>query len=162
MCGIAGYIQREPDRAAIAAMTAALAHRGPDGQGIWEGEANGWFIALGHRRLSIIDLAGGAQPLANEDGTVRVTYNGEIYNFQALHASLEAEGHRFATRCDTEVIVHHYEENRRDARFGLDGFNGMFAFGLWDQGEQRLLLARDRVGIKPLFYATLPDGGIAF
>src|SRR5262249_29237387 len=150
-CGIAGYIQRasSPHRP-IERMTARLAHRGPDGQGIREDRFGDWMIALGHRRLSIIDLQGGHQPLSNENGTVWITYNGEIYNFAALREKLERDGHHFATRCDTETIVHHVEQH---GEAGLDQFEGMFAFGLWDQKAGRLLLARDRIGIKPLYYA---------
>src|SRR5213075_2801514 len=123
-----------------------------DGEGFWRGTTSEWAVALGHRRLSIIDIEGGKQPLSNEDGTIWVTYNGEIYNFRQLRAELDRKGHRFATRCDTEVIVHHYEEygERR-----LGDLSGMFAFGLWDHRAERLLLVRDRIGIKPLFYAQL-------
>ncbi len=160
MCGIAGFIQRErPDPATIEQMLARLAHRGPDGDGIWNGTHDGWHITLGHRRLAIIDLAGGQQPLTNEDGRVVVTFNGEIYNFPSLRAGLESAGHRFRTHCDTEVIVHLCESEDPHVVAQLDG---MFAFGVWDSRRGRLLLARDRVGIKPLYYAPLPDGGIAF
>src|SRR5690349_5299086 len=104
MCGIAGYVQRAPHPpGVIDAMTARLAHRGPDGGGTWCAASDGWHVALGHRRLAIIDLEGGRQPLGNEDGSVRVTYNGEVYNFKALREGLERRGHRFATRSDTEV-----------------------------------------------------------
>ena len=162
MCGIAGYVQRRggghlPD--AIGDMTDALRHRGPDGHGRWDGVFGDWHVTLGHRRLSIIDIQGGRQPLSNEDGTVWITFNGEIYNFRQLQASLESQGHRFATRCDTESIVHHIEQH--GAR-GLSDLNGMFAFALWNQTRGELLLARDRAGIKPLYYAELPGGGIAF
>jgi asparagine synthase (glutamine-hydrolysing) len=160
MCGIAGYIsKRPPDPQIIQRMMDRIAHRGPDGSGIWNGEKNGWHITLGHRRLAIIDLAGGRQPLGNEDGSVWITYNGEIYNFNPLKIELEKLGHRFATKCDTETIVHHYEQFGPDRLGDLDG---MFAFAIWDQNRGELLLARDRVGIKPLFFAPLPDGGIAF
>jgi asparagine synthase (glutamine-hydrolysing) len=160
MCGIAGYVQRDPHRpVVIERMTARLAHRGPDGDGTWCNERDGWHVALGHRRLAIIDVAGGHQPLGNEDGSLQITYNGEVYNFRDLRAALEPRGHRFATRCDTEVVVHHVEEFGAG---GLRALNGMFALGLWDQGRGRLLLARDRAGIKPLYYAPLPCGGIAF
>ena len=140
-------------------MTDRLTHRGPDGRGVWKSRAGDWEIALGHRRLSIIDIEGGAQPLGNEDGAVQIIFNGEIYNFRELRAMLEQRGHRFATRCDTEAIIHHYEDH---GAAGLDALNGMFAFAIWDQRDQKLLLARDRVGIKPLYYAPLPDGGVAF
>lgn len=160
MCGIAGFIQRErPDPATIEQMLARLAHRGPDGDGVWNGTHDGWHVTLGHRRLAIIDLAGGQQPLTNEDGRVVVTFNGEIYNFPSLRAGLESAGHRFRTHCDTEVIVHLCESEDPNVVAQLDG---MFAFGLWDSRRGRLSLARDRVGIKPLYYASLPDGGIVF
>src|SRR5437764_11294251 len=160
MCGIAGYVQRRvASDDTIERMTDRVAHRGPDGRGVWRGTFGDWSIALGHRRLAIIDIKGGQQPLANENGTVRISYNGEVYNFPRLHDDLVQRGHRFATRCDTEVIVHHYEEHGVD---GLAALDGMFAFAIWDQRAGQLLLARDRVGIKPLYYAPLPDGGIAF
>jgi asparagine synthase (glutamine-hydrolysing) len=161
MCGIAGYVQRRGDHTpdAIGAMTDALRHRGPDGHGRWDSAFGEWQVTLGHRRLSIIDLAGGHQPLSNEDGTLWITFNGEIYNFRELRARLESQGHRFATLCDTESIVHHLE-HRGPA--GLAELNGMFAFALWNQTTGRLLLARDRAGIKPLYYAELPGGGFAF
>jgi asparagine synthase (glutamine-hydrolysing) len=162
MCGIAGYVQRASSATSpIERMTARLAHRGPDGHGFHNQLSTDgqWQIALGHRRLSIIDLEGGKQPLCNEDATVWITFNGEIYNFQELHATLEQGGHRFATRCDTETIVHQYEQAGVS---GLGALDGMFAFAVWDSRADRLLLARDRVGIKPLYYATLPDGGLAF
>src|ERR1700733_4790966 len=111
MCGIAGYISRRPpDPRIIQNMIDRIAHRGPDGAGVWSGEKDGWHVVLGHRRLAIIDLAGGKQPLSNEDGSVWITFNGEIYNFNPLKIELEKLGHRFATRCDTETIVHHYEQ----------------------------------------------------
>lgn len=126
----------------------AQAHRGPDAWGTW---ADG-TCALGHRRLSIIDLSeAGRQPMANDDGSIQITFNGEIYNFQTLRAELEALGHHFRTRTDTEVIIHAYEHWGAKC---LAKLRGMFAFGLWDQRQQRLLLARDRVGKKPLFYTT--------
>lgn len=159
MCGIAGFIQRQPAPDVLEAMLARLTHRGPDGQGCWSGTHGPWHVALGHRRLSIIDLEGGRQPMGNEDGTVQITFNGEIYNFMELRPALERAGHHFATRSDTEAIVHQYEQDGLDSLPALDG---MFAFGLWDRNRGRLLLARDRAGIKPLFYAPLPDGGIAF
>jgi asparagine synthase (glutamine-hydrolysing) len=136
-------------------MTETLEHRGPDGAGLHlDGPAG-----LGHRRLSIIDLAGGAQPMANEDGTVWVTYNGELYNELELRADLEARRHRYQTASDTESLVHLYEE--RGPRF-VEALNGMFALALWDARARTLVLARDRMGQKPLYYADLPDGGIAF
>jgi asparagine synthase (glutamine-hydrolysing) len=148
MCGIAGVIfsdsARAPESDALCAMGAAIAHRGPDGEGILA-EAG---VGLVHRRLSIIDLAGGGQPIGNEDGSVQVVFNGEIYNYQTLRAELEAAGHRFRTNSDTEVLVHLYEE--RGERM-VERLRGMFAFAIWDRPRRRLLLARDRVGIKPLY-----------
>lgn len=159
MCGIAGYVQRRDDSAAIRRMTARMARRGPDGEGIHVESRDGWMVALGHRRLSIIDLGGGAQPLSNETAQVWISFNGEIYNFQSLRAELEQRGHRFASHCDTEAIVHHYEQY---GLAGLPRLEGMFAFGIWDSSSGHLLLARDRAGIKPLYYAPLPCGGVVF
>jgi len=167
MCGIAGFITRagdaDADRDALARMLAQVAHRGPDGQGEWRGtldDAGGaWRVALGHRRLAIIDLVTGAQPMDNEDGSVVITFNGEIYNFAALRPALERAGHRFKTRSDTETIIHHLEQHGAD---GVRDLSGMFAFAIWDARAGRLTLARDRVGIKPLYYAELAGGGIAF
>jgi asparagine synthase (glutamine-hydrolysing) len=159
MCGIAGkflYDPAEPiDGGLLQSMTDAVTHRGPDAAGFYLGPG----IALGHRRLSIIDLATGDQPLANEDGSILVVFNGEIYNFAELRASLEARGHVFRTRSDTEVLVHGYEEWGDRA---VERFRGMFAFALWDGPRRRLLLARDRVGVKPLHYAILDGRGILF
>jgi asparagine synthase (glutamine-hydrolysing) len=148
MCGIAGILHAEPDRpvdpAALKVMADAIAHRGPDAEGFHREPG----LGLAHRRLSIIDLAGGDQPIGNEDGSVQVVFNGEIYNFQAIRAELEAQGHRFRTRSDTEVLVHLYEE--RGAAL-VERLRGMFAFALWDRRRRRLVLARDRLGIKPLY-----------
>ncbi|TMA99030.1 MAG: asparagine synthetase B, partial [Deltaproteobacteria bacterium] len=150
MCGIAGLIsfdRRADAGELVRRMTAALAQRGPDGEGHWvAGEA-----ALGHRRLAIIDVAGGAQPLVNETGSVRVVCNGEIYNYRALRAELEARGHRFQTASDCETIVHLYEDDGPD---GIARLHGMFALAIWDRTARRLVLARDRLGIKPLFYTS--------
>ncbi len=156
MCGFAGraVLGGVADLELVAAMTAALAHRGPDGDGFF---ARG-PIALCHRRLAIVDLAGGAQPMGNEDGTVQVVYNGEVYNHLDLRRELMARGHRFRTRCDTEAIVHAVEE---EGAACVRRLRGMFAFAAWDATRRRLVLARDRVGIKPLYYAEVPDG-IAF
>lgn len=159
MCGIAGFVAREADPAALPRMLREIAHRGPDGEGSWRGAAGPFTVALGHRRLAIIDVAGGAQPMGNEDGSVVISYNGEVYNFLALRPALERLGHRFRTRSDTETIVHHYEQHGAD---GLAALSGMFAFAIWDGPRERLLLARDRCGIKPLYYAELPGGGLAF
>ena len=136
-------------------MTDILAHRGPDGDGFYFAPG----IGLGHRRLAIIDLAGGDQPLFNEDRTVCVVFNGEIYNFPELMTELSALGHVFRTRCDTEVIVHAWEEWGEAC---LDRFNGMFAFALLDERRQTLFLARDRLGEKPLYYSFLSDGRLLF
>lgn len=160
MCGIAGIIHRSKDRSDLPKMLRLLAHRGPDADGIWSGQTDdGWQVNLGHRRLSIIDLEGGKQPMGNEDGSVQVTFNGEIYNHLAIRQRLVAAGHRFETHSDTEAIVHHHEAHGPD---GLRELSGMFAFGVWDGRTGTLTLARDRAGIKPLYWAQLPCGGIAF
>lgn len=149
MCGIAGFVRQrdsEPiDGRILSRMVATLAHRGPDDEGAWSGE--GAF--LGHRRLSIIDRAGGHQPLASEDGRVVVVVNGEIYNHHALRDALRQRGHRFATRSDAEVLVHLWED---DGPSMLSRIQGMFAFALWDARDRTLLLARDRMGKKPLYW----------
>lgn len=149
MCGIAGILDLgrapAPTRAELGAMIGALHHRGPDGTGFHlDGP-----VGLAHARLSIIDLAGGHQPLANEDDTVWTVFNGEIFNYIELRADLERAGHRFATHSDTEVIVHLYEEHGDDF---VQHLNGQFAIALWDHRRQRLVLARDRTGIRPLFH----------
>jgi len=155
MCGIAGLWSAPgaapPRRDEVEHMVAALHHRGPDGQGVLvQGP-----VGLGHARLAIIDLAGGAQPMGNEDGAIQVVFNGEIFNYLELRAELLKRGHRFATASDTEVLVHLYEEHG-DAF--VRHLNGQFAIALWDGRRQRLVLARDRVGIRPLFYARHRDG----
>ena len=159
MCGITGIATigapQAIDRDALTAMNAVITHRGPDSAGLFEAPER---VGLAMRRLSIIDLAGGEQPIRNEDGSVILVFNGEIYNFQDLRRDLEARGHAFRTRSDTEVIVHAYEEYG-DAC--VERLNGMFAFALWDQRRQRLLLARDRIGIKQLYY-TVSDGQLLF
>ncbi|MEZ5532057.1 MAG: amidotransferase 1, exosortase A system-associated [Steroidobacteraceae bacterium] len=147
--------RREPDRALLRRMNDSIAHRGPDG----EGEHCEPGVALGHRRLSIIDIATGQQPLYNEDGSVVVVYNGEIYNYQALIPELQALGHVFHTKSDTEVIVHAWEAWGETC---VERFRGMFAFALWDRNKETLFLARDRLGVKPLYYALLPDGQCVF
>lgn len=148
MCGIAGVLYKDPqqhvDRATLKAMADAIAHRGPDAEGFFCAEG----VGLAHRRLSIIDLAGGDQPMGNEDGSVQVVFNGEIYNFQKLREELLAKGHRFRTRSDTEVLVHLYEEEGEEL---VTRLRGMFAFAIWDGRRRRLVLARDRVGLKPLY-----------
>lgn len=158
MCGIAGIYTGDRwdgrDREPLERMVAALRHRGPDGCG--QHFERG--IALGHARLSIIDLAGGAQPIHNEDATVWISFNGEIFNYIELRKGLEARGHRFTTQTDTEVLVHLYED-RGDAF--VDELNGQFAFAIWDRPRRRLVLGRDRAGILPLFYSKTP-GGVIF
>ncbi|GJL74735.1 XrtA/PEP-CTERM system amidotransferase [Nitrosomonas sp.] len=159
MCGIVGLFDmrgnNEIDRQQLERMNEAQLHRGPD-----EGEV---YIepglGLGHRRLSIMDVASGQQPLFNEDGSVVVVFNGEIYNYQVLAKQLTESGHRFKTHCDTEVIVHAWEEWGEQC---VNHFRGMFAFGLWDRNQGTLFLARDRLGIKPLYYALLDNGQFVF
>jgi asparagine synthase (glutamine-hydrolysing) len=159
MCGITGLFdtrgKRDFDRALLKRMNDLQAHRGPDG----EGEHHEPGVALGHRRLSIIDLATGQQPLYNEDGSVVVVFNGEIYNYQELIPELQALGHVFHTRSDTEVIVHAWEAWGERC---VDRFRGMFAFALYDRNRETLFLARDRLGVKPLYYSLLADGVFAF
>src|SRR6185436_4913511 len=155
MCGIAGIFdgngRREVDRALLERMNDSQLHRGPDEGGTHVEPG----IALAHRRLSIIDLSTGQQPLYNEDESVVVIFNGEIYNFQELVTELTACGHSFRTHCDTEVIVHGWEEWGEAC---VKRFRGMFAFALWDRNRQTLFLARDRLGVKPLYYARVSDG----
>ena len=158
MCGICGLVAAEregaPDLEAVERMSARLVHRGPDDDGLFhEGP-----VALAARRLSIIDLDGGHQPIANEDGSCVVVQNGEIYNYRELKRELEGRGHTFATDCDTEVLVHLYEEHGEEF---VERLRGMFAIALWDKRRSRLLLARDRFGIKPLYYREA-GGGLAF
>jgi len=153
MCGICGIFDRSGDsidKVTLERMTRVLGHRGPDGDGhLWDGE-----IGLGHRRLSIIDVEGGAQPIGNEDGSLQVVFNGEIYNFVELRKELEGAGHTFKTRSDTEVIVHGYEQWGAGC---VNRFNGMFAFAIWDKHKRELFLARDHLGIKPLYYTLIGD-----
>ncbi len=159
MCGITGIVdvreQREISEALLHAMNEAQHHRGPDDSGLHLEPG----VGLGHKRLSIIDLAAGKQPLYNEDRSVVVVYNGEIYNFQSLRERLEKAGHTFQTRTDTEVVVHAWEQWGADC---VREFRGMFAFAIWDRKQQVLFLARDRLGIKPLYYAALPNGQVIF
>jgi asparagine synthase (glutamine-hydrolysing) len=156
VCGIAGIASRDGavDRERLRAMSATLVHRGPDS----DGELLDGPVVLAARRLSIIDLEGGDQPIANEDGTVHVVHNGEIYNHRELRAELEGAGHRFSTRCDTEVLVHLYEEHGEGFAKRL---RGMFAVAIWDSRRRQLVLARDRFGIKPLYYRD-EAGELAF
>src|SRR5712691_5557314 len=150
MCGICGF-SGSSDRELLRRMTETLNHRGPDDSGFYESER----MSLGIRRLSIIDVAGGRQPISNEDGTILVAFNGEIYNYHDVRNDLEKRGHRFATLSDTEVIVHAYEDLGPKC---VDVLGGMFCFALWDENLHRLLLARDRIGMKPLYYSLGPTG----
>jgi len=159
MCGIAGIFdlsgRRPIDETLLVAMRDSLRHRGPDGEGLHVEPG----VGLAHRRLSIIDVAGGQQPLYNEDGSVVLIYNGEIYNYRGLVDELRARGHVFRTHCDTEVVVHAWEEW---GEASVERFNGMFAFALWDRNRGKGFLARDRLGIKPLYYAELENGQVLF
>jgi asparagine synthase (glutamine-hydrolysing) len=159
MCGLVGIFdlqgERAIDRALLGRMNDRLWHRGPDGEGTFFAPG----IGLGHRRLAIIDLGGGHQPLFNEDGSVVVVFNGEIYNFAMLASELGRLGHRFRTHSDTEVIVHAWEEWGEAC---VERFRGMFAFALYDANRRTLFLARDRLGKKPLYYTILDDGMILF
>ncbi len=164
MCGIAGFIDSrgaskarvEGERAQILeAMCRVITHRGPDDQGVMLKPG----VALGMRRLSIIDLAGGHQPISNEDDSVSIVFNGEIYNYRELQSELQSHGHKFRTNSDTETIVHAYEE------FGpacVERLRGMFAFAIWDDRNHKLFMARDRVGKKPLYYSVTRDGALVF
>jgi asparagine synthase (glutamine-hydrolysing) len=158
MCGITGQVnqdkERPVDRHVLARMNEAIRHRGPDSGGFY---VNGG-VGLAARRLAVIDLKTGQQPVSNEDGSIRLVFNGEIYNYRRLRANLEKNGHRFQTGSDTETIVHLYEEHGKEC-VGL--LRGMFAFALWDDSRQRLLLVRDRFGKKPLYYST-HDGAFLF
>lgn len=153
MCGIAGFFlpQRPADEARVRMMCDQIRHRGPDDEGFHVQDG----CAIGMRRLSIIDLSTGHQPMSNEDGTVWVVFNGEIYNYQELRRDLIARGHRFRTNSDTETLVHLYEEH---GTAGFEKLRGMFAYALWDSRQRSLHLVRDRFGKKPLYYAALPEG----
>jgi asparagine synthase (glutamine-hydrolysing) len=150
MCGIAGILKFDPrqrvEEHRLLRMRDALSHRGPDGEGLMVDGP----VGLAHRRLAIVDVDAGRQPMCNEDGSVFVVHNGEIYNHAQLRPGLEASGHRYRSRCDTETILHAYEEEGANA---VKRLHGMFAFAIWDRSNRRLLLARDRLGIKPLYYA---------
>ena len=153
MCGIAGWAgEVGGDRKALERMCDAIVHRGPDDSGelFLPGK-----VALGFRRLSIIDLETGGQPIAAEEGGVHLTCNGEIYNFRQLRSRLQARGHGFRSHSDSEVIVHLYEERGTGC---VDELQGMFAIALWDERAERLFLARDRLGVKPLYWAPVGDG----
>lgn len=157
MCGINGMAlaRGHVDRRALETMRDTLRHRGPDGAGVYVKDN----IGLGHRRLSIVDLASGHQPMTNEDGSVVITYNGEIYNHAEFREDLEARGHVYRSHCDTETILHLYEEKGRDV---VDDLRGMFAFAIWDERRRELFLARDRFGVKPLYYFHAADGSLFF
>ncbi len=153
MCGICGIFHFDGapvDRQLLGAMTSVIKHRGPDGDGCYVAPG----IGLGHRRLSIIDIGGGAQPISNEDDTIHIVFNGEIYNYLELREELKQHGHIFKTQSDTEVIIHGYETWGMDC---VKRFNGIFAFALWDEKSRRLFLARDHLGVKPLYYVTVKN-----
>src|SRR5713101_5905749 len=161
MCGIAGFVTRDQQldaregREVLDRMCCAIAHRGPDDQGTTvEGQA-----ALGMRRLSIIDLAGGHQPMSGCDRATTIVFNGEIYNYRELQRELEARGHQFKTHSDTETIVHAYEEYGAGC---VNHLRGMFAFAIWDARTRALFIARDRVGKKPLYYTITPGSTLIF
>jgi asparagine synthase (glutamine-hydrolysing) len=153
MCGIAGFVLLDQlaQRAHVQAMCDQIRHRGPDDEGVYVDRT----CAIGMRRLSIIDLSTGHQPISNEDGSVWIVFNGEIYEYQQLRANLIARGHQFRTASDTETLIHLYEEEGVE---GLRRLRGMFAFAIWDARRNRLFLARDRFGKKPLYYTVLPTG----
>ena len=159
MCGIAGIFHLEVpkpvDPARVRAMADAMEHRGPDGSGVWTAPG----VGLGHRRLSIIDVAGSPQPMTSADDLLTITYNGEVYNFEEVRRELASLGHQFRTAGDTEVILHGYRQWGAEV---LGRLNGMFAFAIFDARDQSLFMARDRMGVKPLHYVRLPDGSIAF
>jgi asparagine synthase (glutamine-hydrolysing) len=160
MCGISGIAlasrsKRRPDEATLRRMSDVAAHRGPDDSGVFLDAS----VGLGHRRLSIVDLAAGRQPMSNEDGSIQIVFNGEIYNHADHRTWLEACGHRYRTHCDTETILHLYEEKGEQV---VSHLRGMFAFAIWDQRRKELLLARDRLGVKPLYYIHSEDGALYF
>ena len=161
MCGINGIAlssrsRRRFDVATLRRMRDVLTHRGPDDAGIFVSAAN---VGLGHRRLSIVDVASGQQPMTNEDGNLQITYNGEIYNHADFRAPLEARGHVYQSHCDTETILHLYEEHGEKC---VEHLRGMFAFAIWDERKRELFIARDRLGVKPLYYAQTFDGSLYF
>src|SRR6266404_4056264 len=157
MCGICGIVNRDGAEVSpelLSRLTTRLLHRGPDEGGEWIDNSAG----LAMRRLAIIDLAGGQQPMFNEDGSIAIVFNGEIYNYHELRDLLQKSGHRFSTQSDTEAIVHLYEQFGPE---GLARLNGMFAIAIWDRPQKQLLLARDRAGKKPLYYAIV-EGRMVF
>src|SRR5579885_1907765 len=161
MCGIAGFagddqrLSHDERAEVLARMLGVIRHRGPDDEGALVSDS----VALGMRRLSIIDLACGHQPMSGEDGAVTVVFNGEIYNYRELQPELVGRGHRFRTNSDTETIVHAYEERGAAC---VESLRGMFAFAVWDERKRELFIARDRVGKKPLYYALTPRGTLVF
>src|SRR6185436_3501242 len=160
MCGINGIAfssrsGREVNTGELKRMRDVITHRGPDDEGLFiDGP-----VGLGHRRLSIVDVSAGHQPMTNEDETIHITYNGEIYNHADFRDELEAKGHVYRTHCDTETILHLYEEHGIDC---VDYLRGMFAFGIWDRKQKQLFIARDRLGVKPLYYTLTDDGSLFF
>src|SRR6185312_11291390 len=160
MCGINGiaFSSRsgsQIDATLLKRMRDVIRHRGPDDEGIFvDGR-----VGLGHRRLSIVDVAAGHQPMTNEDGTLHITYNGEIYNHADFRIELEAKGHVYQTHCDTETILHLYEEYGENC---VEHLRGMFAFAIWDRNRKELFIARDRLGVKPLYYVHSDDGSFYF
>jgi len=143
------------DAAVLNRMRDVITHRGPDDEGIFIDGA----VGLGHRRLSIVDVKAGHQPMTNEDKTLHITYNGEIYNHADFREELESRGHVYQTHCDTETILHLYEEHGENC---VDYLRGMFAFAIWNQRKKELFIARDRLGVKPLYYAHTDDGSLYF
>jgi asparagine synthase (glutamine-hydrolysing) len=159
MCGISGWFDtrgtKPADQNVVGAMNGRIAHRGPDGDGFFYAPG----VALAHRRLAIIDLSTGDQPMASASGQTEIVFNGEIYNFRELRAELQAKGRPFRTRSDTEVILQAWEEWGPDA---VNRLKGMFAFALWERKSDQLFLVRDRLGEKPLYYAMLDNGELIF
>lgn len=160
MCGIAGIAfssksRRSANESVLRRMCDVISHRGPDDEGLFIDGS----VGLGHRRLSIVDVAAGHQPMTNEDGSLRITYNGEIYNHADFRAELEARGHVYQTHCDTETILHLYEEHGEGC---VEYLRGMFSFAIWDSNTRKLFIARDRLGVKPLYYAQTQDGSLYF
>ncbi len=160
MCGICGvaipsHLNRRVSESQLVAMRDSIIHRGPDGAGVLIDGS----VGLAHRRLSIVDLEGGGQPMANEDGSIWITFNGEIYNHRDLRPALEERGHRYRTSSDTEAIIHLYEEH---GPRGVEKLRGMFAYAIWDSRRRRLVIARDRLGVKPLYYVVKEDGSLYF
>ena len=160
MCGINGIAfssrsRRRVDATALKKMRDVIRHRGPDDDGIYIDEN----VGLGHRRLSIVDVASGHQPMTNEDGSLYIIYNGEVYNHADYREELIARGHVYKTHCDTETILHLYAEHGRDC---VDYLRGMFAFAIWDRNKRELFIARDRLGVKPLYYVHAQDGSLYF